>query len=216
MVLPVTQHYWGSDYVPSVWRLSSLPPSWGPAVSQTIPDLVQRAREGDRGACQALYESHLSATWGMCHAFARGRQELAADLCQDSFTTAFSQLDSLHEPERFSGWLKTITRRTCLRWAEKQRVEAQALRRLADEPAAGPSHTDHRAKVVSEVIAACRDDGLRQPAELFYGDPPLTTEDIATQLGLSRTAVTTRLHRFRTWARQRMLGRLAEALEDPA
>lgn len=152
----------------------------------------------------------------MCNAFARGRQELASRLCQDSFTTAFSQLGSLQDPQRFGGWLKTITRRTCLRWAEKQRVEAQALRERAEEPATGGPHADHRAKVVSEVIAACRDDGLRQPAVLFFGDPPVSTEDIATQLGLSRTAVTTRLHRFRTWARQRMLGRLAEALEAPA
>ena len=40
------------------------------------------------------------------------------------------------------------------------------------------------------------------------------TKEIAETLGISQTAVTTRLHRFRTWARQRMLGRLAEALED--
>jgi RNA polymerase sigma-70 factor, ECF subfamily len=215
-VLQVTQRDRLYDYLPSVWRSSSPAPSWGPALSQTITDLVHRARDGDRGACQALYESHLSAIWGMCRAFARGRQELAADLCQDAFTTAFSQLDSLHDPERFSGWLKTITLRTCLRWAERQRTEAAALRRLADEPSPAASHTEHRAKVVADVIEACTDDALRQPAELFYGDPPLSTEDIATQLGLSRTAVTTRLHRFRTWARQRMLGRLAEALEDPA
>jgi len=178
-------------------------------------DLVPRARRGDRAAARDLYESHVGAVYGYCVAFTRGDREAAEDLCQDTFVAAFSSLESLEDPARFAGWLKTITRRTCLRQAERRRSERRAVLRLAREPAPASHDGGRAARVVAEVIAACPDPTLRRPAELFYGDPPLQTGEIGARLGISRTAVTTRLHRFRGWARRRMITRLAEALEDP-
>jgi len=179
----------------------------------TIADLVRRARRGEAEAARALYEAHVDSVYGACLAFSRGDATLAADLCQESFATALAHLPELAEPAAFPGWLKTICRRTCLRQAERWRAERATLSRLATEPRPSHRDADRVERIVAEVIAACPEPGQRQAAARFYGDPPSTTEQIAQELGISRTAVTTRLHRFRTWARATMLGRLAEAMD---
>ncbi len=177
---------------------------------------VRRARHGDRRAFQALYTHHVDAVYGTCLAFCRGDEALAGELTQEAFVRAFERLDTLREPAAFPGWLMAITRRCCLAQADAWRQERGALERLHQEPRTPPDRPDRVAEIVGEVIDACPDPALRVPASLFYRPPPHTTAEIAARLGLSRTAVTTRLHRFRTWARRRMLRQLAEALEDPA
>lgn len=151
--------------------------------------------------------------FGFCLKFSRGDRATASDLTQDAFAAAWSHLPSLRETERFSGWLMVITRRTCLQWAGAQRREKAALQGLHAEPKAQSSARERTATIVAEVVEACPDPRLREVARLFYIDPGHDTDQIADQLGMKRTAVTTRLYRFRTWARKRMLPRLAEALE---
>jgi len=180
---------------------------------------VRQARAGDQAAARALYERHVDAAWGYCLAFCRGDNAIAQDLCQETFATALSRLDQLQEGAAFPGWLRTITRRTCLRWADQRRRERDGLQAVMREPRRvvvkdpGLSGAGQPEAIVSEVIAACPDDGLRSAALLFYTDPPHSTAEIGELLGISRTAVTSRLHRFRHWARTRMLGRLVDALE---
>ena len=178
-----------------------------------LDSLVTRAKRGDTAAFRQLYEDHVDAVFGYCLAFSRNNRDMAHDLCQETFATAFTKLGDLREPARFSGWLRTITRRACLRWASHHQVEKKALEQLEHEPRA-KNQPDRVAEIVAEVIAACPHDQLREAALLFYTDPPHTTAMIGEKLELSQTAVTTRLQRFRAWARRSMLARLAEAMED--
>ena len=175
---------------------------------------VHRARHGDRRALRVLYDAHLPAVYGFCRAFCRGDVETATELVQDSFVKAFASLGDLRDDDRFSGWLMTITRRTCLRWIEQRQREQGALTAMAAEPPPETSnHRDQIGVVVAEVIDACPHEAPREAARLFYTDPAHSTQDIAAALGVSRTAVTTRLQRFRAWAKAHMLSRLAAALE---
>ncbi len=180
----------------------------------TVAGLVRRARRGDAAAARALYERHAAAVWGSCRAFARGDEALAADLAQEAFAHAFAHLDQLEEPAAFPGWLRTITRRTCLRHAERRRREREGVVALARQPRLDGGRSEVPAAIVREVIAACPDPGLREAARLFYTEPPHGTLEIAERLGISRTAVTSRLYRFRAWARAHMLERLLEAAEE--
>lgn len=179
-----------------------------------VPLTVLRARQGDRWAQQALYEQHVDQVFGFCLRFCRGDREAAQDLTQEAFVRAFTALPELRDPQAFPKWLMTTTRRCCLRWIERRQAEAEAVRRMEHEPRFGTARGEEAQRIVAEVIDACPDPKLREAALLFYREPPHTTEEIAERLGLTRTAVTTRLMRFRDWARQRMLGRLATALEE--
>jgi len=184
-----------------------------PPSSDPIPLIVARARQGDAAAQRALYEQHVDQVFGFCLRFCRGDREAAQDLTQEAFVRAFTALPTLKDPQAFPKWLMTTTRRCCLRWIERRQKEAAAVRQLVHEPR--PEARGERAqRIVAEVIEACPDPKLREAALLFYREPPHSTQEIADRLGLSRTAVTTRLMRFRAWAKQRMLGRLAAALEE--
>lgn len=174
---------------------------------------VERARRGDSSAQRALYEAHAPAVYGYCLAFCRGDAAQAADLTQDTFAAAFRALGELQDPDAFGGWVRVIARRICLRWIGKRQREACALRQQALEPALGSAPVGLEA-LAWKVLQACPDPALRDPAEMFYGDPPLGTSEIAARLGLSVTAVTTRLHRFRAWARKHAMRRLDALYEE--
>lgn len=173
---------------------------------------VARAKRGDAAACRALYDAHAPAVYGYCLAFCRGDAALADDLLQDSFAAAFAALPDLADDDAFGAWVRTIARRRCLRWIEAQRREAIALGALAHEPLA-PRERD-LTPLAHAVLDACPDPALKETAALFYGDPPLSTGEIGARLGLTVTAVTTRLHRFRTWARTFALRRIDLAREE--
>lgn len=167
---------------------------------------VARARRGDAAAWRALYDAHAPAVYGYCLAFTRGDASAADDLLQESFAAAFAGLGGLAEDEAFGAWVRTIARRRCLRWIEGRRREAAAVETLKHEAPAVPE--PDLTPLAHAVLGACPDPALQQTARLFYGDPPRTTSEIAAQLGLTVTAVTTRLHRFRTWARTWALRRI--------
>lgn len=173
---------------------------------------VERARRGDARAQRALYDAHAPAIYGYCLAFCRGDAASAADLTQDTFVAAFDALPGLADPGAFGGWVRVIARRRCLRWAGTRRREADLLAAYAPPEPDEPPPRDPA--LATAVLAACRDPKLREPAALYYGDPPLTTSEIAARLELTVTGVTTRLHRFRAWARLWALRQSTEA--DPA
>lgn len=177
------------------------------------PHVLARARRGDARAQRELYDLHAPAVYGYCLAFCRGDADAAADLCQETFVAAFAALDDLADDAAFGGWARVIARRRCLRWIEGRRREARALEAYAIEPAPEPGRADAEA-LAAKVLSACPDAALREPAALFYGDPPLSTGEIAARLGLTVTAVTTRLHRFRAWAKTHALRRLDALRED--
>ena len=161
-----------------------------------------------------LYESHVDAVFGYCTTFCRGDREVARDLSQEAFCKAFSALSELQDPAAFPGWLMTITRRICLAWIGARQREQAAMATYAHEPEPARPTSETALQTVAEVIDACPDDSLRATASLFYKEPPQSTSEIAMTLGVSQTAVTTRLLRFREWAKRRMLARLASAMED--
>ena len=174
--------------------------------------LVARARRGDATAWRALYDAHAPAVYGYCLAFCRGDAAVADDLLQDTWAAAFGALGDLVDDEAFGAWIRTIARRRCLRWIDGRRREAVAVAGLVHEPVPLPERD--LTPLAHAVLDACPDPALKQTASLFYGDPPLTTGEIGVRLGLTITAVTTRLHRFRTWARIYALRRIDHAREE--
>ncbi len=69
--------------------------------------LVERAREGDRWALDALYRRH--AEGGLRLALRLlGQRCDAEDALHDAFVTAFRRIDDLREPAAFGAWLGRI------------------------------------------------------------------------------------------------------------
>ncbi len=72
-----------------------------------VASVVERAREGDEGAQAQLYRDH-AATLTRRLAHACGDDELARDVAQDAFVTAFDRLARFSDRSSFSTWLHGI------------------------------------------------------------------------------------------------------------
>lgn len=158
---------------------------------------VRRARLGDHRALRVLYDAHLPGVYGYCKAFCGGDGDRGTALAQEVFVEAFSALGDLRDDNSFSGWLMAMARRACRRWND-QASEGQPISDGA---------------LVADAIEACPHQAPREAARLFYADPPHSTQEIATALGVSHDAVTTRLQRFHSWARAHRIALLASTRE---
>ena len=72
-------------------------------------ELVERARQGDSEAFEALVRRHLAAALASARPLVRTDED-AEDVCQDAFVRALERLEDCREPERFRSWLISIVR----------------------------------------------------------------------------------------------------------
>ena len=78
-----------------------------PARASATSAVLDRARDGDEQARAALYRDHAGTlTRRLAHAC--GDDELARDVAQDAFVTAFARLDRYAQRSSFSTWLHGI------------------------------------------------------------------------------------------------------------
>lgn len=125
-----------------------------------------------------------------------GQDALAKDLVQETFLRAWRALDSLKDPAAAKGWLITILRREFARTFERKVPKFTEIDKLviADDKVLGPEELAERGMLRSGI--------MQLPAK--YREPLMlqvvmgySCEEIAGQLGLSKSAVMTQLFRAR-------------------
>jgi RNA polymerase sigma-70 factor (ECF subfamily) len=83
--------------------------------------LVLSARAGENWAREALFARYGRMVLGLSHRILAGRDE-ADDLAQDVFVYAFTQLDTLKNPQAFAAWLSSIVVRTASKRLRRHRL----------------------------------------------------------------------------------------------
>jgi RNA polymerase sigma-70 factor (ECF subfamily) len=128
-----------------------------------------------------------------------GDRDTAEDIVQEAFTRAWKSLDQLNDDNAAKSWLFTILRRENARRYERYQPEIDALD--PDEIAQrGDYDTSIEAFVLRQALAKLPDI-YREPLVLqVIGG--YSIEEIAQQLGLSKGAVMTRVHRARQKLRE--------------
>jgi RNA polymerase sigma-70 factor (ECF subfamily) len=135
---------------------------------------------------------------------------VAEDVVQDTLIRAWRSFDALADAAAAKPWLLTIARREFARRFERKRIETVDL----DDPAvaADPALASEESQEVLEVRAAilALADEYREPLvlQVLMG---FTTQEIATQMGLTQGAVLTRLFRARQKLKDAVTGRLGDA-----
>ena len=128
-------------------------------------------------------------------------RSLAEDIVQEALLRAWRSREALKEPAAAKAWLLTIVRREHARLFERKRLELVSLDEDDEhERVAHPEQPESELELLRSAI-------LRLPLE--YREPLLlqvqggfSTSEIATELGLSQSAVLTRLFRARNKLRE--------------
>jgi RNA polymerase sigma-70 factor (ECF subfamily) len=155
--------------------------------------LAAAARGGDLDAFEALVRRYQRRIYGLAYQHLRDPDE-AQDLAQEVFVRLFRALDRYDPGRPFEPWF----------WRLAGNVAASYRRRRpappVDLPVTTPADQREDTLPLERALADLSDD-LRLPVLLhYYLDLPL--DEIATALGLSLSAVKSRLHRARAILRR--------------
>jgi RNA polymerase sigma factor (sigma-70 family) len=172
--------------------------------------LVMQARAGDTRAFELLHERYCDAVSRVVRSETR-RSADVADLVQETFTSAWSRLGGLRDPERFRPWLFQIARRVVIDHARAMARrpvldgddDLTLMRTSTGDP--GPDELAELAELASDVRVAL--DGLsRRDAVVVslvaqFGFGPT---EVAEALGITPNNAKVVVHR----ARRRLVAEL--------
>jgi RNA polymerase sigma-70 factor, ECF subfamily len=175
--------------------------------AEALPDdalaaLVARARAGDAGARQALYEQFVGRVFRTVRGLLRSDAD-AEDVTQDAMLTVLTSLHTYRpRPDaRFAAWVTTIALNTLRRRFRRRRPELTATGDLPDLPgdAADPTAALDRARQRRALLIALAElpERDREIVSLRYG-ADLNASDIGAALGLGPANVRKILERTRT------------------
>jgi len=179
--------------------------AWGP-----IPDVIDRARGGDRAAFAELYDQYVDSVYRYLLYRLREPSD-AEDLTSEVFTRAFANIHRYRwQGKSFLAWLYTIARNavTDRRRRDRPTVELDTAFGLAQD---GP--TAHDQAVLGEQVGALRGavkhltTEQQQVLSLRF-EANLSSREVARMLGKNEGAI--RALQFRA------LGRLRKILRDQA
>ena len=158
-------------------------------------ELVDKAREGDANAFDALFQRHKRFVFNICLGIL-GSGEDAADATQDAFIHAHGRLKGFRGGASFRTWLYRIAVNCAVDLARKRKRSGIAGLEAADSAWSG-SENDR----VWEAILELPPD-MRAALVLFYFND-LSGKELAEALGCSSGAARVRLHRARKSFKQK-------------
>jgi RNA polymerase sigma factor (sigma-70 family) len=89
-------------------------------------ELIKKCLKNDRKAQLSLYNQYAKAMYNICLNMVHD-VELAEDLMQESFISAFKKLDTFRADVSFGAWLKKITIHKCLDYLKKKKIIFEPL-----------------------------------------------------------------------------------------
>jgi RNA polymerase sigma-70 factor (ECF subfamily) len=170
------------------------------------PELAREQRHSAFGHLVELFQGDI---YGRAYHTLRDAQ-LAQDVTQETFLTAYQQLAQLREPRAFPGWLQQILRTHCNRIYRKTTLPTSPLEahdELADpelDPAQALASHDVREAVLAAI--ATLPEHERTVVQLFYFQG-FSLVEIAERLMLPTTTIKKRLQ----YARERLRERITTA-----
>ena len=131
------------------------------------------------------------------------REEMAAEVTQQTFVKAYEQLD-VWRGQALGPWLATIAMHTALHLLEKEkRRRGQPAEDMADR--LPDEYSNEREEMIQHMEAAIDElpEDDRNIIQLHYYQR-MSTADIAQHTGLSQANVLVRLHRIREKLREKL------------
>ena len=166
-------------------------------------DLVLAARDGDADAFGVLFDRWFDRVHDVAYRIVRDR-EVSAEVAQDVFLVAWTNLNRIEQPASFGGWLLRTARNRALNRLERERRtvavsdEENVMHSQRDEPEYDPGETMHRNEQVDLVWAAASALGERDASVLdLHLRHGLGAAELAEALGVTANNAHQLLFRLR-------------------
>jgi len=173
--------------------------------------LVRRALADTPAAFEALVERYQRQACAVARALGVPGSSVD-DVVQESFLHAFSGLESLRAPESFGPWLLGIVRNLARKEIEASRRTFDAARLAPGaEPDSGARMEGIREHIWHEVSKL--PEGMREAIFLYYHEGE-SVRRVARALGISASAVKSRLQRGRELLRENLWRELGDSLRE--
>jgi RNA polymerase sigma factor (sigma-70 family) len=180
------------------------------STGQTDEEIIFRVLKGDQSAYALLLEKYKNYVFTLVLRFTENRED-AEEIAQDVFIKAYRSLADFRGDSKFSTWLFTITRTTCLSFLRKKKLDTQSLDNERTgvqlenrESGFNANLVEQKSKhaMLNQAIAMLSPDDA-QVLNLFYkGDQ--TLEEIGKIMRMDPNTIKVKLHR----ARQRLKDKL--------
>ena len=159
----------------------------------TKPELVLRAREGDRDAFDLLMTALIDHLFRIARLILRDIDR-AEDAVQDTLVKCWRDLPGLRDPDRFDAWLQRTLIHACYAEARRKRLWTANVRVLPVDAPAGPDDIDSIANR-DEVESAFRRLSPDQRAILvLHHYVGLESREIGEVLDIPAGTARSRLH----------------------
>jgi RNA polymerase sigma factor (sigma-70 family) len=153
----------------------------------TVVSLVERARNGDQGAWNAIVERYAALVWSVCRRYGLTSGD-AEDVGASVWLRLVERLGTIREPAALPGWIATTTRRECLQALRVNRRQVPVEDdRIPDEVGAASDDwlLAQERQVALRLGFAGLSERCRQLLSMLFDDPPAPYGEIATKLGMT-------------------------------
>jgi len=169
-------------------------------------ELIHRILAGDDTAFTSLVKKYRKQV----HALAWRKTDdfhIAEEITQDTFLKAYQNLSTLKNPNQFSGWLYVITANQCCAWLRKRRIGTEPLEDTDIDVIEGTAYSRYIAaeqekvsiktqrEVVKKLLSKLKESDRTVITLYYFGE--MTCEEISRFLGVSPSAIKSRLSRAR-------------------
>ena len=187
---------------------------------QPDEEIINRVLKGDQGAYALILERYQNYVFTLVLRFTENRED-AEEIAQDVFVKAYRSLADFRGDSKFSTWLFTITRTTCLSFLRKKKLDTLSLDNERTgiqvenrESGFNANLVEQKSKhaMLNQAIAMLSPDDA-QVLNLFYkGDQ--TLEEIGKIMRLDPNTVKVKLHRARQRLKDKMEKYFANELRE--
>jgi|SRR6516162_6104682 RNA polymerase sigma-70 factor (ECF subfamily) len=176
----------------------------------TDNEIIARVLKGEQALFSALVERYQNYVFTLVLRMVQGRED-AEEVSQDIFVKAYRSLADFRGESKFSTWLYTVVRTSCITFLRKRKLETTSLDnekvlvQLENRDSglrANKIEQKSRQAMVNEAIAMLSPDDA-QVITLFYkGEQSL--EEMGAILGMEPNTVKVKLHRARQRLKEKM------------
>jgi RNA polymerase sigma factor (sigma-70 family) len=160
-----------------------------PITPEDAGELVERVRDGDQRAWDALVDAYVGLVWAIARNHRLNAGD-AADVSQSTWLRLVENIDRIDDPRRVGAWLATTARRECLRVLRLSgrqvlvEEESELDRRSPDElPVDAVLLREEEAEMVRSAFALLP-ERCQQLLRLLMVDEPPSYEELSAALGM--------------------------------